>query len=385
MGSGASGHDLGAGGAKTYDIVNAVRLGWSVAEVRGRHRIGDNPTRLGLPAFAKPLRRFENALPLMSERSEAEQRIEAERVLKALAKVARVDVPCSALTGQPETVATQCATDRLTCLAMALSEAKPGEEKDAWIHLTNFFYGWDAVIQDTLACRDFGTSSAYQLGRGLAEIFWAFDASAPPDDARSAAVLLGPNRVGQLKDLLDRLAHHFPPLSSSAVEFSLEQWAAAAARRQVTDSRDTYQLLAHQGTVWRDMLLTAKDPKLYLKATTLLDRAGQLREVARRFIPEISLLAVGTGVLSTGAALLTTGGAPHALGAALAVLGAAGISVSGVAAKLKDAANNLLQQLRNELYEAAVAEATCFAPRLPQAASVPPLAPPSPIHPAPSA
>jgi hypothetical protein len=263
-----------------------------------------------------------------------------------------------------------------------LSKPKPGGEDNVWIDLTNFFYGWDAVIQDELACRDFGTSSAYQLGRGLAEIFWAFDASASPDDARSATVLLGPGRVGQLKDLLDRLAHHFPPLCSSAVEFSLEQWAAAAARGQVTDSTETYQLLAHQGTVWRDMLLTAKDPKLYLKASTLLDRAGQLRDVARRFIPEISLLAVGTGALSTGAALLTTGGVSHALGAALAVLGAAGVSVSGVAAKLKDAANNLLQQLRNELYEAAVSEATCFAPRPPRAAPVPPSSPAAPIHPA---
>jgi hypothetical protein len=70
-------------------------------------------------------------------------------------------------------------------------------------------------------------------------------------------------------------------------------------------------------------------------------------------------------VLSTGAALLTTTATPKALGGALAVLGAAGISLSGTAAKMRNAANNLLAQLRDEFYEAAVSEATCLAPELP--------------------
>ena len=346
----------------------AMRLGWSMAEVRGRYRIGDDRERLGLLEPVPKVRRVDNALPLMSERSEYEQRIEAEGVLKALADAAGLDVKCSDLTGQPKAVAAHLATDRLTVLTKALSKPKPGAAHDDWIELTNFFYAWDAVIQDQLACRDFGTSSAYQLGRGLAEIFWAFDAAAPPDDARSSAVLLGPTRVSQVNDLLDRLSHYFPALSSPAVKFAFGEWGKAQARGQVTASSETYQALAHQCIVWRDMMLTGKDPKLYMKPANLLDRAGQLGAVTRRFAPEIALLAVGTGVLSTGAALLSTGGATHALGAALTVLGVAGVSVSGVAAKIKDLANNLLQQLRNEFYEAAVAEATCFAPAAPATA-----------------
>src|SRR5579875_2554084 len=86
--------------AETSEILTAIRLGWGVAEIRGRYRIGDKPERLGLTHIV-PMRRFENALPLMSERSQAEQRIEAERVLQSLAKSLGVDVPCSQLTVSP--------------------------------------------------------------------------------------------------------------------------------------------------------------------------------------------------------------------------------------------------------------------------------------------
>jgi hypothetical protein len=67
-------------------VLAAVRLGWYMAEVRGRNRPGAHPgSPLKLP------KRTDHALPLEMERTAPELRIEAQAVLKALADQAGVD------------------------------------------------------------------------------------------------------------------------------------------------------------------------------------------------------------------------------------------------------------------------------------------------------
>lgn len=61
--------------------LDLLRLGWMIAEVRGRYRLGDNE-RLQADQH---IDRHQHALPLAPERSVAEQRIEAEEVLASLA------------------------------------------------------------------------------------------------------------------------------------------------------------------------------------------------------------------------------------------------------------------------------------------------------------
>lgn len=45
----------------------------------------------------------------------------------------------------------------------------------AWSALTEPFYRWDAHTHDDLAALSFGAASACQLGRGLAELYWALN------------------------------------------------------------------------------------------------------------------------------------------------------------------------------------------------------------------
>ena len=66
---------------------DVMRLGWMVAEVRGRYRLGDDSRLQASP----PLDRTGRALPLANERSAAEQRIEAEVVLGTLANTHEID------------------------------------------------------------------------------------------------------------------------------------------------------------------------------------------------------------------------------------------------------------------------------------------------------
>jgi hypothetical protein len=69
---------------------------------------------------------------------------------------------------------------------------------------TEALYQWDAAIQDHLASASFGESSAYQLGRGLAECSWALDPNWPPNEVMGWEHVLGSERCVALTRLLER-------------------------------------------------------------------------------------------------------------------------------------------------------------------------------------
>src|SRR5215470_4668148 len=81
----------GLGGSMTVPddagrVLTAMRLGWSIAEVRGRNRPNAPPgARARLPGPPG------HALPLHVEQTSAELRIEAQAVLAAMARELGVD------------------------------------------------------------------------------------------------------------------------------------------------------------------------------------------------------------------------------------------------------------------------------------------------------
>jgi len=320
-----------------------------MAETRGRYRMGDDLDQLGDPP-APEIRRAENALPLAGERSAAEQRIEIERVTKVLAGQLGVDPECRHLTGQPARVASQLASERLTDLGRAVDEARrQGPARQEWRELTDFFYGWDAFIQDRLAAGPFGTSSAYQLGRGVGEVFWALDPTVEADDdARGWSFLLGQRRVAELRALLQRLGAEFPPLTADAMAWSLDRWAEVAHDPTWRGMAEAIPALAAQSRLWRDLLLIGRDPVDLVDPALLVRRARRIWPLVRSFVPELGLLAAGIGLLTAAAAVLGGSGGHQAQAAVLAVLGTAGVSGAGLAGKLKDAATQLLGHLRTE-------------------------------------
>ena len=165
--------------------------------------------------------RTAHALPLALERSPREQAIEAEVVAGELAKNLGVD----AVVDDSSVHASIRVTELVEALVVASADERPG----AWDALAEFLYRWDARIQDLLAAGPFGRSSAYQLGRGLAEIYWALEVDAPPEAASSWQFLLGGGRCVYLRGLLTRLAGTIPPITVHAVTHALDAWAALAA------------------------------------------------------------------------------------------------------------------------------------------------------------
>jgi hypothetical protein len=68
------------------EVLSALRLGWSVAEMRGRNRPGGPSGDIGgMPDH------IDHPLPLRIERSKTELRIEVQSVLAELAQELRVD------------------------------------------------------------------------------------------------------------------------------------------------------------------------------------------------------------------------------------------------------------------------------------------------------
>ena len=134
-----------------HRVLDAVRLGWCLAEVHGRNRpVGRQPTTSSSP------RGNGSALPLRPERTEAEARAQAEQLLTALAAALEVDeTPTPAGEGQPTTYAEQLAT-----LTAARSAAEGGaiapDRRVGFDDLTDLLRRWDAHIQDTLNA--FGTT-----------------------------------------------------------------------------------------------------------------------------------------------------------------------------------------------------------------------------------
>src|SRR5215469_1439429 len=138
----------------SLQVLGALRLGWYVAEVRGRNRPG------GPPPAADPLpNRRDHVLPMRIERTGPEQRIEAQAALCKLAGDLGVDAVT--VNGQQ-----QCLTTVIDQQARALVQAPPGTQPaaEAWDALATSLYELDAHVQDTLAAESDMKSAAYQLG-----------------------------------------------------------------------------------------------------------------------------------------------------------------------------------------------------------------------------
>lgn len=343
------------------NVVTALRLGWALAEVRGRLR-GD---ALGMrEAPVKPPREA-HSLPLWPERSPLELLIESETVVEATATVLGVDVDCSELTGQ--THAQGKASERLVDLAMTLNRTRRagGDATAAWNELREFFYAWDAKIQDRLAGASYTEVSAYQLGRGLGEIRWTVDPSSGDAEAArvSSVFLLGPERVKTLRGFLTRLSAYFALGTAHGIAESLTLWGGWIADESLRADERTWDALLEQSRRWRDLLVTGLDPRTLIPRSRALRRV-ELRTIVpvlRSFLPEAAGAALGVLVIIGAAVFLAFWGNKW-IGAALGFLGVTSISVSGLLAKARDNAQAILVRFRAVFALELIAEAILCRP-----------------------
>ncbi len=354
-------------------IASSLRLGWSVAELKGRVRqiLHDR----GGPAAPARLQE-DRPLPLGPERTPAEQLIETQLVVCALVTQLGLDV---ALDGgsrpppgvQPPAVPPEPASARVATLIQAASNGHaPGSSPDQstlWQDFTELLFRWDAHIQDTLATLSFAQSAAYQLGRGLAEVSWELDPTCQDAASpRSWDFLLSSQRRSELTRSLLRLGPYLGPITVPAVTASITAWGKVA--RDQTRRAQAMPRITEQAHVWRSILIAGADPKSFIEPHRGLSEIRALEIVVRAFWLQILLGTLGLFALAFGVAEFFASGVSSTqsnsrfLALIVGVLGTFGISVAGIVAKSKASVQEVIDQMRFLYYTDMVADAITLTP-----------------------
>jgi hypothetical protein len=337
-------------------VHDATRLGWAVAELRGRVR---NTAARPATERARPT----GILPLAQERSPKEQLIEYFNLIGALARRLNVDTISNQLTGAPKG-APPTASEWLRRVAWSAATVS-GDDREAAAEaqreLNHVLYVWDARIQDDLASRP-TQSAAYQLARGMAEIRWGYDAQTGEyDDLAAATFLLGPDRGERLDRLLDRLSEHYDPVTLHAIASSLQAWRIHDPGTSSPPDEAWRTALAAQATIWHDLVLGHRTGESLVSPRDMLEHPGTLWPIIRGLLPESLVVLIGAVLLIAGAWFLLTQGVDE-IPVVSAILGLFGLTAGSVAVKAKTSAHDLIGSLRNDLYRGLVADKALVPP-----------------------
>lgn len=330
-------------------VVTALRLGWTLAEVRGRNRL--YPPPIATSSFPPG----DYALPLRSERNANEQNTEAQAVLDYLAQRLGVDNPNAEATTYP---------NRLTTALNVLADARPKggkDAEDAWEPFAKLIFDWDSNIQNRLSAVSDSQNTGYQLGRGLSEAYWALDGAT----TASWKLLLG-ERTTELTRLVGRLSAYFEPLTAPAVSGSLKVWNAVVNDPVWLDAADAVRQLYMQVRRWYGLLVLGQNPQTLIQPGAFLKNWRTTLRAARVFLPQLVVGLLSFGALSGFVALLAVSSGTATLNAVLGALGTLGLSGAAIQTRLKNTTNSLSQRLRNEAYADLAAEATTTPPTLPR-------------------
>jgi len=342
-------------------VVKAVRLGWCVAEVRGRCRPGGQPgADLAVPE------RMGDPLPLAMERNPDELRDQAVAVLGVLARDLAVDA--DAASGKRF-------SDEVKESADGLAGASKDAEDAAWTSLAGLLYRFDSHIQDALAARPPTVACGYQLGRAVAECYWALNPAEPstPETWTSWSFLLGPVRCNEIGQQLGRLSAYFHPYTAAAIAGSLQVWKSVATDRnwqQKVAGEQRWRASAdvslyRQISRWYELMLLGQDPTTLIRPYQLLRDPRLLWRAVRLFWGQLALAALSAVALAFFAYLLSRPDVSSGITALLGALGIAGFSVAGVGAKLKNDAQAMLTRAKEDAYTDLIAVAITVAPPLP--------------------
>ncbi|HEX3334517.1 MAG TPA: hypothetical protein VHS57_09260 [Acidimicrobiales bacterium] len=370
------------------DSAAALRLGWILAEARGRLAPAANQSVDPTPAPPVLL------LDAANERSDVERQVESVKVLATLSAGGTSDMQLHVLSFDLKWANDDAAVTGLTASGMVRYLAsrliwsrtgkdlsgtlgaspiiiqKPDEKAsdappdptaaDWWDRFASFLWAWDEAIQDQFATQTFGTASSYELGRGLAESYWALVPSSPADGPSNWGFLLSANRVEALTDLCKRLGPVIGTITAGAVEKTIDSWGDVAKEllqhpRAYPDAQDQLRL---QMLVWRDLLVTGRDP------VTMVD-SKDLEKVARRPWPLVQAFGWEIGLTVVGAALIGLGAAYFSKFSAafLSVLGALGITASALVAWAKNNVQKVADRVRAAVSLDAVVQAVLKVPK----------------------
>lgn len=345
-------------------ITDALRLGWYLAEVRGRAwPLGQRPTSQPLPPDP------ENPLPLRPQRSQTESLRQALDTLVYLSERLQVSTPSGL--GQPpgstdpfpprvEQLLDPSGPPR-TDLAANTATGAP-EDSPAWPRIAELIYDWDSAIQDQLAARADILACAYLLGRGLSECYWAL----APDDRQVCADGTTPNagswsflfsdaRRRELSRMAGRLGPYLNALTPVAVSGSLEAWGRVAAEPAWRSEPTAPATLYEQLRRWYQLLILGQDPSTLIHPAALLHGKRTTLRLARAFWPQLLTTTLSLAVVAAFLLLLTTDTGGAFTQTLLALIGTIGLSAATLAAKAKNATQSLLARLRQRAHSDLVA------------------------------
>jgi hypothetical protein len=293
----------------------AFRLGWAIAELRGRFMPdGPNPLPPGLPNVA----RKQHALVLASERAPREKQIELRMTVEGL---------CAALELDKATVAEKLAD--LTRLTTT--------ERTDWGSLSNTVFQLDAALQDALLVPS-SQAAGYQLGRGLADTYWALEPNRAAAETGSWEWLFSDAR----KATIERYAHRMAPYTGStvlaAVTGPLASWQALAHDPQRRQGPEVQPRLYEQCLLWKDLITGESQPSDLphkAKAHEVWNELGLYKEVWQALRSPLTAAAIAALVLAAGGALLASAATSKALSTFVSILGAIGLTSAGLYARAK--------------------------------------------------
>jgi len=333
----------------TKHVLNAFRLGWHIAEVRGRNR--PNGPKGNAEILPDGDRR---ALPLRIERTTTERRIEAQGVLAALTRDFFVDED-----GEGGSYG-----ERLDQQAQLLAKSRaqrnpPAEPCPQWTTLSELLWDLDAHIQDELTATSEIQACGYQLGRGLAETYWALDPT-QATGSQGWTFLLGEPRCKELSRLVGRLSAYMNTYTAPAVAGSIEIWKNFANGNQ-PDKTPAQEALRSQTRRWYELIVLGQDSTTLIKPYDAIRSFRPLGQALRQFWPQVATTILGLGFLAAFLILLTVGG--HDLVKTLtAILAATGLSLGGITGVLKNSAQALLTRLKQDTYTELVTRSVTIAP-----------------------
>jgi hypothetical protein len=297
---------------------------------------------------------------LRIERTDHELRIEAQAVLCKLA--GDLDVDKVTVNGKEQSQAIV-----IDQQARALAQAAPEAKAEAWGALASSLYDFDAHAQDTLAAKSDRCSAAYQLGRGLAEVYWALDprAACDPLTPNCWAFLLGEHRCKELARLTGRLSAYFNPYCCPAIAGTVSLWQSVAGDQQWRQGAQSY--LWQQLRRWYELLILGQDPSTLIKPYALVKNWHASLRVLRALWIQLVVVAISLVLVIAVITLVAEGSSTPFVKSLLGVLGAVGLSTAALQARLKTTAQSLLTRLRQDAYTDLVAGEIAVAPDKPGA------------------
>ncbi len=237
-----------------------------------------------------------------------------------------------------------------------------------WADLAELIWRFDAHIQDQLDASSEDQATAYQLGRGLAETYWALD----PDQVSGSTgwtFLLGRERCYELARLAGRVSAYFCEFTAPAIAGSIEVWKEVAKTPDWRAVPKADAALYQQSRRWYELLILGQDPTTMIKPGAILKDYRAILRTLRLFWPQLAATVVGLAFLVVLLVLLGVGGSTW-LKTLSGVVAGVGLSVAGISGTLKNSAQAILKRLRQDAYCDLVAFAVQTAPPPPRKSDI---------------